>query len=54
MVEQWEHPAHDWGQGTAFHLLNAATFVLTGRIAENPSSTTKLHKVIDGVCETIN
>ena len=34
-------------------LFNAATFALTGRVSENPSSTSSLHKVIDGVCEGV-
>ena len=51
VIKQWESPAHDWGEQTAWRLFNAATFVLNGRIAENPSVTTKLHRVIDGVCE---
>lgn len=54
VLDQWQNPTHDWKRGSAFHLFNAATFVLTGKIAENPSSTTRLHKVIDGVCERIN
>lgn len=31
MNEQWERPAHDWGDRTAWRLFNAATFALTGR-----------------------
>ena len=54
VLREWEEPTHEWGQGTAFHLFNAATFVLNGRIAENPQVTTRLHKVIDGVCTTLN
>jgi len=52
--EQWERPAHDWGDRTAWRLFNAATFALTGRVSENPSSTSSLHKVIDGVCERVH
>lgn len=54
VIEQWERPAHEWGPETAWRLFNAATFVLTGRVAENPSVTTKLHRVIDGVCEAVH
>jgi len=52
VIEQWERPAHDWGGETAWRLFNAATFVLNGRVAENPSVTTKLHSVIHGVVST--
>ena len=34
-------------------LFNATTFVLNGRIAENPSVTRQLRDVIDGVCEVV-
>ena len=54
VMEQWEKPAHDWGDRTAWRLFNAATFSLTGRVAENPSVTTQLHRVIDGVCERVH
>jgi hypothetical protein len=52
--EQWEKPAFDWGEKTAYRLFNATTYALTGRIAENPSITRTLHKVIDAVCEHIH
>jgi hypothetical protein len=51
--QQWEEPDFDWGDKTAYRLFNAATFALTGRVAENPSITRKLHQVIDGVCEHV-
>jgi len=54
VLAEWQEPTHDWKRGSAFHLFNAATFVLNGRIAENPTVTTRLHRVIDGVCESIN
>lgn len=53
VMDQWETPEHDWGDRTAWRLFNAATFSLTGRVAENPSVTTQLHRVIDGVCERV-
>jgi hypothetical protein len=53
VLEQWEHPAHDWIHGTAWHLFNAVTLSLAGRVAENPASTCILHNVIDGVCEAV-
>lgn len=53
---EWEHPSFEEfaERHNAWRLFNAATFVLNGRIAENPAVTTRLHKVIDGVCETIH
>ncbi len=53
VLEQWEQPAHDWGDKTAWRLFNAATFCLTGKVAENPAVTTQLHRIIDGVCEKV-
>jgi len=54
VLQQWEKPAHDWGGETAWRLFNAVTYTLAGRVAENPSSTTKLHQVIDGICERVH
>ena len=53
VLEQWERPKHDWGDKNAWRLFNAVTFSLNGRIAEDPSSTQRLHRVIDGVCSTV-
>lgn len=50
---QWERPSHDWGKGSAWHLFNAVTLCLNGRIAERPEVTTSLHRVIDSVCERL-
>ncbi len=52
--EQWQNPAHDWGDSTAWRLFNAATYALNGRVAENPGVTSTLHKIIDGVCEVVH
>lgn len=54
VVKQWDEPVHDWGEKTAWRLFNAATFALTGRVAENPSGTATLHRIIDGYCQTVN
>jgi hypothetical protein len=55
VLKQWEEPEHeDWGERTAWRLFNAATFALSGRVAEDPSVTRRLHDVIDGTCETIH
>lgn len=51
VLEQWERPACDWGDETAYRLFNAATFALNGRVVENPTATTTLHRIIDEVCE---
>ena len=53
VAKQWDEPEHDWGDRTAWRLFNAATFALTGKVAENPHLTRQLHNVIDGVCERI-
>lgn len=54
VLEQWERPAHDWGNKTAWRLFNAATFALSGKVAEKPDLTKQLHAVIDGTCERLN
>jgi hypothetical protein len=54
VLEQWERPQHDWGGKTAWRLFNAATLALSGKVAERPVLTQQLHKVIDGVCETVH
>lgn len=54
VLEAYEKPPHDWGDETAWRLFNAATFALTGKVAENPQATRQLHTVIDAVCDTIN
>lgn len=51
VVEQWERPAHDWGDKTAWRLFNATTFALAGKVAERPALTKQLHQVIDLTCE---
>ena len=54
VLKAYEEPPHDWGDKTPWRLFNAATFALTGKVAENPSTTRQLHDVIDGVCERLN
>ena len=51
VLKAWEEPPHDWGSKTAWRLFNAATFALTGRVAEKPDITKQLHMVIDGTCQ---
>lgn len=50
VLGQFENPAHDWGDKTAWRLFNSATFALAGKVAEEPSLTKRLHAIIDGVC----
>lgn len=50
---QYHEPDYDWGQRTAWRMFNATTVTLTGRVAEKPAVTAKLHEVIDGVCEIV-
>lgn len=54
VLKAYEEPPHDWGDKTPWRLFNAATFALTGKVAENPTITRQLHDVIDGVCERLN
>lgn len=56
VLQEFEQSSFDEfrGQHTAWSLFNAVTFVLTGRIAENPAATTKLHRILDGVCEAVH
>lgn len=54
VVEQWERPTHDWGDKSAWRLFNAATFALSGKVAERPDLTKKLHAVIDSTCELVS
>jgi len=54
VLGQWEHPVHDWGDKTAWRLFNATTFALTGKVMEKPAVTTRLHQVIDGICERVH
>ena len=54
VVNAFDEPPHDWGDKTPWRLFNAATFALSGKVAENPTLTRDLHAVIDGVCERLN
>ncbi len=54
VLKAYEEPPHDWGDRTAWRLFNATTFALSGKVAERPDLTKKVHAVIDGVCERLN
>ena len=53
VLSAYDEPPHDWGGETAWRLFNAGTYALTGRVAENPRTTGKLHEIIDGTCERL-
>jgi len=50
VISAYDEPPFDWGQPSAWRLFNAATYALTGRVAENPRSTGKLHEIVDATC----
>lgn len=50
VLKAYSDPPHDWGEKTAWRLFNATTFALSGKVAERPDLTKKVHEVIDGVC----
>jgi len=53
VLREWETPSFEEmedGEPNAWHLFNAVTFVLNGRILGDPRTTQELHRVIDGVC----
>ena len=54
VLKAYEEPPHDWDDRTPWRLFNAASFALTGRVAENPTIARQLHEVIDGVCERLD
>jgi hypothetical protein len=54
VVEQWERPAHYWGDKTAWRLFNAATFALSGKVAERPDVTKQLYQVIDATFQAVH
>ena len=54
VVNAYDHPPFDWGNDSPWKLFNATTYALTGKVAENPQATSKLHDVIDGICTRMN
>jgi hypothetical protein len=54
VIDAYEKPPHDWGDRTAWRLFNAATYALTGRVAEKPDLTKRLHQVIDATCTEVH
>lgn len=56
VLREYDEPSFEEfrdGPRNAWRLFNAATFVLTGRVAENPNVTRKLHQIVDGICEHV-
>jgi hypothetical protein len=55
VLKQWDEPTfEEWGAApSAWRMFNSVTFVLAGRITENPLVTQRLHQVIDATCEVI-
>lgn len=51
VLQAYEEPPHDWGEHTAWRLFNATTYALNGKVAEDPSLTGRLHKVMDEIAE---
>lgn len=50
VLKEWQEPSFDeFEERSAWRLFNAATYVLTGRVVENPNATPRLHKVIDAI-----
>lgn len=54
VVNAYEDEAQDWGGKTAWRMFNAATFALTGKVADNPKATGVLHDIIDSTCLRLN
>lgn len=54
VAAEWENPSHDWGEKSAWRLFNAVTYSLTGRMAEAPEKSERLHEVIDSTCEVMH
>jgi hypothetical protein len=56
VLHEWEKPtfAAEFDERNAWRMLNAATFVLSGKVMEKPNATPQLFKVIDSVCEHVN
>ena len=56
VAREWDTPSFDefkadWSAWRAF---NAATYALTGRVAEKPSVTADLHRILDLTCEHVS
>jgi hypothetical protein len=56
VAKEWDTPSFEEfaADRSAWRAFNAATFALTGRVAEKPSVTADLHRILDLTCETIS
>ena len=55
VTREWDKPSFEGlEEPSVWRMFNATTYALSGRVAENPSLTTRLHQIVDGVCSTIN
>lgn len=55
VLHEWDEPTFtEFDERNAWRMLNAATFVLSGKVMERPNATPQLFKVIDLACEHVN
>lgn len=56
IISEWHEPSFDEFKvdRSAWRAFNAATFALTGRVAEKPSATADIHRILDGTCELVS
>lgn len=54
VLDAYTKPQFEWGGETLWQLFNATTFVLTGKVSEDPSLTNRLHNIIEGFCEVVD
>jgi hypothetical protein len=43
VLDVYKHPPHDRDGKTAWRLFNAVTFILAGKVAENPAATPRTY-----------
>jgi len=54
VLHEWEEPSFpEFDERNAWRMLNAATYVLSGKVMEKPNATPQMFKVINGVCSHI-
>lgn len=50
VMREWDNPSFEgYEQPSIWRLFNAVTFALAGRVADNPSITSRLHEIMDAV-----
>lgn len=50
VLQEWRHPAHEFGDKTAWRLFNGFTEVLKGNLDMLAARTTALHGILDATC----